>query len=219
MDEDDLTVVRNPLAQDCLTDLRSVETDSAAFRGRLNDLGQACGIALADRLPAERVDVTTPLAETTGTRVRSENVVLVSVLRAATPFVAGLVGSLPRATQGVLSASRDEGRRRADGSFPVDVEYVKLPDIDGDTVVVADPMLGTGSTMTAALETVMAAGDPGSVLALAAVSAPAGIERVREAFPDVEVATVAVDDHLDEDGYIVPGLGDAGDRAFGTEAE
>jgi len=216
MDEDDVTVVANPLAQDCLTDLRSVETDDAAFRGRLNDLGQVCGVVLAERLPAETVDVTTPLAETTGTRVRSEDVALVSVLRAATPFVAGLVESLPRARQGVLSASRDESRRLEDGSFPVEVEYVKLPDVDGDTVVVADPMLATGSTMVAALEAVDEAGDPDEVLALSAVSAPAGIERVREAFPEVEVATVAVDDRLDENGYIVPGLGDAGDRAFGT---
>ncbi|WP_159903859.1 uracil phosphoribosyltransferase [Salinirussus salinus] len=219
MDEEDVTVVANPLAQDCLTDLRSVETDDAAFRGRLNDLGRVCGVALADRLPAETVDVTTPLAETTGTRVRSEDVALVSVLRAATPFVAGLVESLPRARQGVLSASRDESRRLEDGSFPVEVEYVKLPDVDGDTVVVADPMLATGSTMVAALEAVDEAGDPDEVLALSAVSAPAGIERVREAFPEVEVATVAVDDRLDENGYIVPGLGDAGDRAFGTEGE
>jgi uracil phosphoribosyltransferase len=219
MDKDDVTVVANPLAQDCLTDLRSVETDDAAFRGRLNDLGRVCGVALADRLPAETVDVTTPLAETTGTRVRSEDVALVSVLRAATPFVAGLVESLPRARQGVLSASRDESRRLEDGSFPVEVEYVKLPDVDGDTVVVADPMLATGSTMVAALEAVDEAGDPDEVLALSAVSAPAGIERVREAFPEVEVATVAVDDRLDENGYIVPGLGDAGDRAFGTEGE
>ena len=219
MDEDDVIVVRNPLAQDCLTDLRRVETDDAAFRGRLNELGRVCGVALADRLPAETVDVTTPLAETTGTRVRSEDVVLVSVLRAATPFVAGLVESLPRATQGVLSASRDESRRREDGTFPVEVGYVKLPDVDGDTVIVADPMLGTGSTMSAALEAVTAAGDPEEVFALAAVSAPAGVERVRQEFPEVEVATVAVDDHLDEDGYIVPGLGDAGDRAFGTEEE
>jgi len=219
MDGDDVTVVANPLAQDCLTDLRSVGTDDAAFRGRLNDLGRVCGVALADRLPAETVDVTTPLSETTGTRVRSEDVALVSVLRAATPFVAGLVESLPRARQGVLSASRDESRRREDGTFPVEVEYVKLPDVDGDTVVVADPMLATGSTMVAALEAVTGAGDPEEVLALSAVSAPAGVERVREEFPAVEVATVAVDDRLDENGYIVPGLGDAGDRAFGTEGE
>jgi uracil phosphoribosyltransferase len=165
------------------------------------------------------VDVTTPLAETTGTRVRSEDVVLVSVLRAATPFVAGLVDALPRARQGVLSASRNEQRRLEDGTFPVEVEYVKLPEIDGDTVVVADPMLATGSTMCAALSAVEEAGDPAEVLALAAVSAPAGIERVQTEFPEAAVATVAVDDRLDENGYIVPGLGDAGDRAFGTAGE
>lgn len=219
MDEEAITVVRNPLAQDCLTDLRSVGTDDAAFRGRLNDLGRVCGVALANRLPTETVDVTTPLAETTGTRVRSEEVAVVSILRAATPFVAGLVERLPRARQGVLSASRDESRRLEDGSFPVEVEYVKLPDVNGDTVIVADPMLATGSTMVAALEAVTGAGDPEEVLALSAVSAPAGVERVREEFPEVEVVTVALDDHLDESGYIVPGLGDAGDRAFGTEGE
>ena len=104
-----------------------------------------------------------------------------------------------------------------DGSFPISIDYVKLPDIDeDDTVIVADPMLATGSTMTAVLEEVTAMGDPERLVVLSAVSAPSGLVRVAESFPRASVITVSVDERLDDDGYIVPGVGDAGDRAFGT---
>jgi uracil phosphoribosyltransferase len=106
----------------------------------------------------------------------------------------------------------------ADGTFPISVDYVKLPEIRAeDTVIVADPMLATGSTMAAVLAEVTAdAPDPEHLFVLSAVSAPDGLVRVGKQFPEVDLLTVAIDDHLDEDGYIVPGLGDAGDRAFRT---
>jgi uracil phosphoribosyltransferase len=104
-----------------------------------------------------------------------------------------------------------------DGRFPVATEYVNVPDVaDEDTVVVADPMLATGSTMCAVLETVLADAAPARTIALAAVAAPEGVARVTELYPDVDCLTVGLDDRLDEEGYIVPGLGDAGDRAFRT---
>jgi len=97
------------------------------------------------------------------------------------------------------------------------VDYVKLPDLEPeDTVIVADPMLATGSTMATVLEAVQRMGDPERLLVLSAVSAPEGLVYLNEQFPDVDMLTVAIDDHLDDDGYIVPGLGDAGDRAFRT---
>jgi uracil phosphoribosyltransferase len=118
----------------------------------------------------------------------------------------------------VISASRDEAAGRdEDGAFPISIDYVKLPEITPeDTVIVADPMLATGSTMEAVLEHVTdSAPDPEHLIVLSAVSAPEGLVRIDEAF-DVDLLTVAVDDRLDEDGFIVPGLGDAGDRAFRT---
>jgi uracil phosphoribosyltransferase len=215
-DTDGVTVIDNPLAQDLLTVLRDAETDDARFREGLRRLGHVCGVELAGRLPAETVDVQTPLAGTTGTRLRADEVVFVSVLRAAVPFVAGLLDAVPRARQGVVSASRQEAAGMDAGTFPIEVEYTNLPAVDGDTVVVADPMLATGSTMCAVLDAVTGAGDPGRLVVLSVVSAPPGIDRVAEAFPGVDLVTAAVDDRLNDEGFIVPGLGDAGDRAFGT---
>jgi uracil phosphoribosyltransferase len=220
-ERDDAAVVTHALAQHTLTELRSVDTDQVAFRKGLVKLGRICGYELIDtRLSTTEVPVQTPLTETTGTRVDGlDDVVIVNVLRAATPFVEGLLKAFPAARQGVISASRnEEAGMDEDGEFPIEVEYVKLPDIQPeDTVVVADPMLATGSTMCAVLNAVTADGpDPAQLVVLSAVSAPTGLRRVGEAFPDAELVTVGVDEELDEEGFIVPGLGDAGDRAFHT---
>ncbi len=214
------SVVTHALAQHTLTELRSVDTPQVAFRKGLVTLGRICGYELIDgRLATEEVPVRTPLTETTGPRIEGlENVVIVNVLRAATPFVEGLLKAFPEARQGVISASRNEEAGRDDGSFPIEVQYVKLPEIHPeDTVIVADPMLATGSTMVAVLDEITAGTpDPEQLLVLSAVSAPTGLQRVADAHPEAELLTVSVDDHLDENGFIVPGLGDAGDRAFRT---
>jgi len=215
---DDVTVLTNPLAQHALADLRRVETDSVAFRRALERLGTLSGYALAEsQLPTRAVDVETPLGTATGRRV-TDDIVFVGILRAAVPFVEGLLEAVPHARQGLVSASRDEaGGMDDDGRFAIDTGYVKLPDIDAtDTVVVADPMLATGSTMVEVLGACLTDRTPERTVVCAAVSAPAGVERVTDRF-DVEVVTASVDDGLDEHGFIVPGLGDAGDRAFGTE--
>jgi uracil phosphoribosyltransferase len=216
-----VSVVTHALAQHTLVDLRSVETEQVAFRKGLVKLGRICGYELIDgRLETETVSVRTPLTETAGQRVRGmDDVVIVNVLRAATPFVEGLLKAFPRARQGVISASRDEeAGMNENGEFPIEIQYVKLPEIrQEDTVVVADPMLATGSTVCAVLEEVTAGtADPGNLFVLSAVSAEAGLDRVRASFPGAELVTVSVDDHLDDEGFIVPGLGDAGDRAFRT---
>jgi uracil phosphoribosyltransferase len=213
-------VFTHALARHTLTELRRVETEQVAFRRGLVELGRLCGYEIIDgAMDTEAVPVQTPLAETTGERVSGlEDVVIVNVLRAATPFVEGLLKAFPAAKQGVISAGRDESAGMDDsGAFPIDVDYEKLPDIaPTDTVIVADPMLATGSTMCAVLDRVLAAGDPASLLVVSAVSAPPGVERVAGEFPEATLLTVSVDDRLDDDGFIVPGLGDAGDRAFRT---
>ncbi len=218
---EDAFLITHALAKDTLSTLRSVETEQVGFREGLVDLGRVCGYEIIDgAMDSEFVPIETPLAETTGERVTGlDDVVIVTVLRAATPFVEGLMKAFPRARQGVISASRNETAGMADdGSFPITVDYVKLPEITAaDTVIVADPMLATGSTMCAVLDHVVDAADEfDDLIALSAVSAPEGVLRVSKTVAEADVVTVAIDDELDEDGFIVPGLGDAGDRAFGT---
>ena len=217
---DRASVVTHSLAQHILTELRSVETEQVRFRKGLVRLGRLCGYELVDdRLETESVSVQTPLTETTGQRVKGlDDVVIVNVLRAATPLVEGLLKAFPRARQGVVSASRnEEAGMNEEGTFPIEVQYVKLPEVrPEDTVIVADPMLATGSTMTAVLEELTDGTEPEHLIVLSAVSAPTGLDRIRAEFPEVELVTVSIDDHLDDDGYIHPGLGDAGDRAFRT---
>ena len=218
---EDAFLITHALAKDTLSTLRSVETEQVGFREGLVDLGRVCGYEIIDgAMDSEFVPIETPLAETTGERVTGlDDVVIVTVLRAATPFVEGLMKAFPRARQGVISASRNEAAGMADdGSFPITVDYVKLPEITAaDTVIVADPMLATGSTMCAVLDHVVDAADEfDDLIALSAVSAPEGVLRVSKTVAEADVVTVAIDDELDEDGFIVPGLGDAGDRAFGT---
>ncbi|WP_226011645.1 uracil phosphoribosyltransferase [Halomicrobium salinisoli] len=219
-DRDEASVVTHALARDELSNLRDVETEQVAFRKGLVRLGRICGYEIIDgRMETEYVSIQTPLTDTMGERVKGlDDVVIVNVLRAATPFVEGLLKAFPRARQGVISASRDEeAGMTEDGSFPITVDYVKLPEIrPEDTVIVADPMLATGSTMEAVLEEILSGPQPEDLIVLSAVAAPPGLVRLNEAFPDVELLTVSIDEKLDDDGYIVPGLGDAGDRAFRT---
>jgi len=217
----DASLVTHALARDELSRLRDRETEQVEFRKGLVRLGRLCGYEIIDgRMETEYVEIETPLTTTMGERVTGlDDVVIVNVLRAATPFVEGLLKAFPRARQGVISASRDESAGMDDdGEFPISVDYVKLPDIaDDDTVIVADPMLATGSTMSTVLDHISEAGaDPENLVVLSAVAAPPGIVRVAQSFPEADLLTVAIDDELDEDGFIVPGLGDAGDRAFRT---
>ncbi|AZH23889.1 uracil phosphoribosyltransferase [Haloplanus aerogenes] len=220
-DRDDAYLVTHALAKDTLSKIRDVETEQVAFRKGLVKLGRICGYEIIDgAMDTEYVSIETPMAETTGERVKGlDDVVIINVLRAATPFVEGLLKAFPRAKQGVISAGRDEeAGMNEDGEFPITIDYVKLPEIrEQDTVIVADPMLATGSTMCAVLDYVLDGADPENLFVLSAVSAPDGLLRVGEAAPEADLLTVAIDDHLDEDGFIVPGLGDAGDRAFRTK--
>jgi uracil phosphoribosyltransferase len=219
-DRDDAYLITHALAKDTLSRLRDVETEQVGFRKGLVKLGRICGYEIIDgAMETEYVPVETPLQETTGERVKGlDDVVIINVLRAATPFVEGLLKAFPRAKQGVISAGRDEEAGMTDGEFPITIDYVKLPEIGpDDTVIVADPMLATGSTMCAVLDHVLNDADEfEDLFVLSAVSAPDGLVRVSEQVPEADLLTVAIDDHLDDDGFIVPGLGDAGDRAFHT---
>ncbi|WP_135823530.1 uracil phosphoribosyltransferase [Halorussus ruber] len=221
-DRGDAKLLTHALAQDTLSKLRDVETEQVGFRKGLVKLGRICGYEIIDgAMETEYVSIETPLTETTGQRVKGlDDVVIINVLRAATPFVEGLLKAFPRAKQGVISAGRDEEAGRGeDGSFPITIDYVKLPEIrEKDTVIVADPMLATGSTMCAVLDEVLnEQPNPEDLFVLSAVSAPEGLLRVGDEFDEADLLTVSIDDELNDEGFIVPGLGDAGDRAFRTQ--
>jgi uracil phosphoribosyltransferase len=207
-------IIDHPYAQHLLTRLRDKSTASAEFRQALVRLRRIVGYELVKTFPVRTVDVETPLGVAKGVEiVELDRVVIVEVLRAAMPFVEGLLKVFPQARLGVVAARR----REEGGAIDVDIFYSKIPQISqDDVVIVADPMLATGVTMTRVIEEVYRAGTPGRLIVVSVIATPVGIGRVLSKFPETEIYTVAIDPMLNDKGFIVPGLGDAGDRAFST---
>ncbi|MEM3948018.1 MAG: uracil phosphoribosyltransferase, partial [Zestosphaera sp.] len=171
----------------------------------------------------ERVHVETPLGvRAEGVRIRGlDRVVIVTVLRAAWPMTEGLIKVFPQARQGIISARRvEEGGMKSDMSFDVDVEYVRMPAVGpDDTVIIVDPMVATGSTIETVLKVLSRYGRGKLYVIASAIATPIAVERIRRVGEElgvkVRIYTAAIDREINEKGYIVPGLGDAGDRAFG----
>ncbi len=213
-----LHVVENPALQGLLLRLRDQGTPRHRFRELLELAGLLLAYEAAPRLPTRRRRVVTPLqAEATGVEPAGDRVVVVAVLRAALPMAMGVLRLLEDAELGLVAATRLEDRPRLpDGGFEVETPYWKTPRIRGRHLVIVDPMLATGSTLARIAERLLAE-EPSAVTVLNLIAARQGIERLEEALGDVDAAlyTAAVDPVLDERGYIVPGLGDAGDRCFG----
>jgi len=211
-------VITHPYAQMVLTRIRDKNTGQIEFRKGLVKLGRILGFEIAATMKAVEKEVETPL----GVRARGidipdiDNVVLITVLRAAMPLTEGLLKVFPNAKQGVISAKRVEETYRGDLNFEIEVNYIKLPTFKGDEItIVADPMLATGSTMCKVIEELGRRGSPQRLIFANVISTPYGIEKVLRTHEKAEVFTVSVDPELNDKGFIVPGLGDAGDRAFG----
>jgi uracil phosphoribosyltransferase len=204
-----LTIVEHPVLADRLAVLRDQDTAHGAFRQALFEASAIMAVEVARELPVREVSITTPLETTVGRRLRDE-VVVVPVLRAGLGMVEGFLRLLPDARVGHLGVYRDEEEH-----VPIGY-YERLPPglIDA-RVYVLDPMLATGGSAVHALEHLKRAGAHQLEL-VCLVSAPQGIDAVQAAHPDVPIWTAAVDRELDENAYIRPGLGDAGDRVFGT---
>jgi len=204
-----LTVVEHPVLADRLTVLRDRETTWPNFRHALFECSAIMAVEAARGLAVVETEIHTPLEPTRGARL-SEEVVVVPVLRAGLGMVDGFLRLLPDARVGHLGMARDE-----DAHTPVDY-YSRLPAGLADACVfLLDPMLATGGSAINALRHLDAAGGRRLTL-VCLVAAPEGIEAVAGAYPDVQILTAAVDRGLDENAYIRPGLGDAGDRVFGT---
>ncbi|HWD68660.1 MAG TPA: uracil phosphoribosyltransferase [Solirubrobacteraceae bacterium] len=204
-----LTVAQHPVLADRLTVLRDRNTSWPNFRHALYECSAILAVEVARELPLVETEIETPLERTTGARL-SEQVVVVPVLRAGLGMVDGFLRLLPDARVGHLGMARDEHAHK-----PVDY-YSRLPPGLADAwVFVLDPMLATGGSAVNALQHLREAGARQLGL-VCLVSAPEGIDAVSGAHPDVHIWTAAVDRGLDENAYIRPGLGDAGDRVFGT---
>ncbi len=216
-------VLKHPYIQAVLTILRDRRTGQIEFRKSLVRIGRAYGLEIIKDFELENVIVETPLGvKAEGVRIKGmDNVVIVTVLRAAWPMVEGLIKIFPQARQGIVSARRvEEKGMKPNGSFDIEVTYVKLPKIGrDDTVMIVDPMVATGSTMERVLKLVVRRGLAKKYLILSVITTEKAIERLKrvanELGINVTLYTASIDPELNRKGYIVPGLGDAGDRAFG----
>ena len=204
----ELHVVNHPLVSHKLPQMRRTETPSERFRQLLTETSLLLTYEVTRELPLRSVRITTPMTATDQPELVEEPVV-VSILRAGNGLLDGVLRVIPSARVGHVGLYRDHETLEA-------VEYYcKLPPLEGRTVIVGDPMLATGNAASAALDRVKRDG-PAAIRFLCLLAAPEGIAALQDAHPDVAIWTAAVDDCLNEVGYIVPGLGDAGDRIFGT---
>jgi len=206
-----LTVVGHPLIQHKLTIMRRKDTTTDNFRRLLREIAQLLAYEVTRDLPLELVPIETPLAAIAAPQISGKKLCLVSILRAGNGMLDGMLDILPAARVGHIGLYRDPATLA-----PVEY-YFKVPDdIAERLVIVVDPMLATGHSAAAALGRLKAAG-AATIKFVCVLAAPEGVAALRAAHPDVPVYTAAVDDHLNAHGYIVPGLGDAGDRLFGTK--
>ena len=205
----DTLVVDHPLAAQLLTRMRDERTDRAVFRQAADELALMLVYEATRALATEPVTIRTPLTETTGVRVVRPPMV-VPVLRAGLGMLGPVLRLLPGSDTGFIGVARNESTHEPEpymNSVP--------DDLDGRDVLVLDPMLATGGSMIFACEQ-LAARNPGTVTAVCILAAPEGVERLGGSGLVDRLWTASIDDHLDDDAFIVPGLGDAGDRLFGT---
>ena len=206
-----VTVVEHPLVQHKLALMRRRETTTAEFRTLLREISLLLAYEVTRDLPLTEVEIETPLAKTQGPKLEGKKMVLISILRAGNGLLEGMLDLVPSARVGHIGLYRDP-------KTLVAVEYYfKVPEsLEERQVIVVDPMLATGNSAAAALTRIKAAGAK-NIKYVCLLAAPEGIEALGEAHPEVPIYTAAVDDHLNDHGYIVPGLGDAGDRLYGTK--
>ena len=204
-------VIDHPMVQHKLTIMRDKETGSKDFRQLLEEISLLMGYEITRDIPLEDKEIETPICKMTAKKVSGRKLAIVPILRAGMGMVEGLHTLVPVAKVGHIGLYRNEQTHE-----PV-VYYCKLPeDIQDRLVIVTDPMLATGGSSCDALAMLKERGC-NNIRLMCLVAAPEGIARVQKEHPDVDIYVAAIDDHLNADAYIVPGLGDAGDRIFGTK--
>lgn len=205
-----LHVLNHPMIQHKLTIMRQKETGSKDFRELLDEIAMLMGYEVTRDLPLEEVEIETPLCKCKASMISGKKLGIVPILRAGLGMVDGLLKLVPAAKVGHIGLYRDPKTLK-----PVEY-YCKLPtDAEERLLIVCDPMLATGGSANAAIQ-FLKDRNCHSIRLMCLLGAPEGIKAVQETHPDVDIYIAAVDSHLNDHGYIVPGLGDAGDRIFGT---
>jgi uracil phosphoribosyltransferase len=204
-------LIEHPLIQHKLTIMRKIETSTHKFRGLLSEISMLLAYEVTRDMPLTLSEIKTPVASMKAPMLEGKKTVLVSILRAGQGIVDGMLRILPSARVGHIGLYREPKTH-------VIVEYYfKVPkDISERDVILVDPMLATGNSAVAAVHRLKQT-NPRSIKFVCLLAAPEGLKQMHDEHPDVPIYTAAIDSHLDEHGYIVPGLGDAGDRLFGTK--
>ncbi len=205
------------LVSNWVSELRdvTVQTDRMRFRRNLERIGEAIAYEISKVLPFEEREIQTPLG-TANHKLLKEQPVLATILRAGLPMHQGLLNYFDKADNAFVSAYRKHNK---DGSFEISLEYLSCPEIENKVLIISDPMLATGSSLVKTIQFLKEEGKPSSIHIAAAIACTVGIEYVKRQEPSVTIWCGDIDDKLTAKGYIVPGLGDAGDLAYGTKIQ
>ena len=207
-----LNVLDHPLIQHKLSMMRDKNTPTTLFRQLLKEIALLMGYELTRDLPMTTQEIETPLTKMDAPVIKGKKIAVVPILRAGLGMADGLMELVPAARMGHIGLYRDHETKR-----PVEY-FVKLPEPEGRIFILVDPMLATGHSAAAAIDTLNKRGIPDSnIRMMSLVAAPEGVRVVQAAHPSVPIFVAALDSHLNENAYIIPGLGDAGDRLFGTK--
>lgn len=207
----------NPLIGRYVAELRDIDIqqDRMRFRRNLERLGEIFSYEISKKLPTKTISIKTPLGRAE-CLVLEEQPILATILRAGLPLHTGMLNYFDKADNAFISAYR---KHHKSGKFTIKLEYLSCPNLDDRILIVSDPMLATGASMALTVQQLYAQGKPKQIHVVAAIACSVGIQEVRRNFPDATIWVAAIDEELTARGYIVPGLGDAGDLAFGQKIQ
>jgi uracil phosphoribosyltransferase len=194
---------------------QSVQTDRMRFRRNLERIGEIAGYEISRLLPFEEIEIQTPLGYA-ASKVLKTQPVLATILRAGLPLHQGLLNVFDKADNAFISAYR---KHEPDGSFEISMSYITSPELENRVLIISDPMLATGSSMVKTVQQLRSEGNPAEIHIVTAIACTVGIEYLRRALPSCKIWCGAIDDELTAKGYIVPGLGDAGDLSYGSKTQ
>lgn len=207
----------NSIFSEWMREIRDVDmqTDKMRFRRNMERIGEVAAYEISKHMPYNMVTIETPMGESVCS-VLEQQPVLATILRAGIPLHQGLLNYFDKADNAFIAGYRKHHR---DGSFNIEQQYYTSPDINGKVLIIADPMLATGASLVLAIETLLETGKPSQIHIVCAIACTEGIELLKRKLPEAFIWAGAIDDELTARGYIVPGLGDAGDLAFGPKKQ